>query len=406
MRASYGPECLAPVDTLVCHEIRALARINPMGPCSSGNTYRRRIRGRRRRERRELHVSPGTTFGLIGPNGAGKTTTARMIVGIFAPDGGGITWRGQAINRRTRRRFGYLPEERGLYAKMPVRDHIRYFGQLHGLTNEQSDASAERWIAAARLGQVFQARVWRTLERQPAEGQVACTLVHAPEVLVLDEPFSGLDPVNAQMLLGVFRELKTQGVTMILSSHQMWQLEDLCSSFCIISDGTNRATGTLDELRANWPTPESFASLRRRLARARCSIVWQVPVNCRFLNGVLEYVVPVETTFSDVLRTLVEADAIHAFRERRPIVRRYLHRRRRGRKSVSDFITVFKAEFLRRIRSRPFVAGLGARSGGHRALHQGAAVDGDIDARRNAECGRFRQAADKGVGSDLTGARF
>ncbi len=257
-------------------------------------------------------IAAGTTFGLIGPNGAGKTTTARLILGIFAPDGGGITWRGESVNRKTRRRFGYLPEERGLYAKMRVRDHIRYFGQLHGLTGEQSDASAQRWMARLDLGRYAERACGELSKGNQQKVQVACSLVHAPEVLVLDEPFSGLDPVNAQMLLGVFRELQTQGVTLILSSHQMWQLEELCSSFCIICEGTNRASGTLDELRANWPTRiirVSPPTMRARAVLDQVTGSRPMPV----LNGVLEYEVPVETTFSEVLRTLVEAEAITRF---------------------------------------------------------------------------------------------
>ncbi len=201
-----------------------------------------------------FRIERGQTFGLIGPNGAGKTTTMRMILGILQPDGGSISWNGAPTGAKSRRLFGYLPEERGIYGKMKVRDQIVYFGKLHGLRSPDVEKRADRWIESLGLG-VYVNRPCSELSKgNQQKVQVACAAVHQPELLVLDEPFSGLDPVNAEVLLGVLNELKEAGTTLVLSSHQMWQLEELCDAFCIIAGGANRAGGTLAELRSKLPT--------------------------------------------------------------------------------------------------------------------------------------------------------
>ncbi|MBV8370546.1 MAG: ATP-binding cassette domain-containing protein [Candidatus Eremiobacteraeota bacterium] len=199
-------------------------------------------------------VPPGSTFGLLGPNGAGKTTTMRMILGILIPDRGSVTWDGAPVDLRVRRRFGYLPEERGLYGKLKVREQIAYFGRLHGVPPPDDVARADAWIERLGLTEFAERPCAELSKGNQQKVQVACAALHDPELLVLDEPFSGLDPVNAETLLEALRALKAGGTSLILSSHQMWQIEDLCESFCVIADGTMRARGTLRELRAAWPT--------------------------------------------------------------------------------------------------------------------------------------------------------
>jgi len=199
-------------------------------------------------------VDAATTFGLLGPNGAGKTTTMRMILGILVPDGGSVTWNGAQINDGSRRHFGYLPEERGIYGKMKVREQIAYFGKLHGLREPALSKAADAWIERLGLGLYADRPCSELSKGNQQKVQVACAAVHAPQLLVLDEPFSGLDPVNADILLAVLNDLKQNGTALILSSHQMWQLEEICSRFCIIAGAANRADGSLAELRAQWPT--------------------------------------------------------------------------------------------------------------------------------------------------------
>src|SRR5579872_6289126 len=259
-----------------------------------------------------FEIPSGTTFGLLGPNGAGKTTTMRMIVGIYAPDGGSITWNDRPIDDRVRRRFGYLPEERGLYGKMKVRDQIVYFGRLHGLLDTDAKARADHWIEQLGLQQYAVRPCSELSKGNQQKVQVACAAVHDPELLILDEPFSGLDPVNADVLLATLNDLKRRGTSLVLSSHQMWQLEQICDRFCIITGGENRAGGSLAQLRAGWPTrvikvEPSTDAVRNVMQSVSGSHA--LPGE----NGALYYQVPANTEFPQLLRALVQADAITRF---------------------------------------------------------------------------------------------
>jgi ABC-2 type transport system ATP-binding protein len=256
-------------------------------------------------------IARGSTFGLLGPNGAGKTTTMRMIVGIYPVDGGSITWNDAPIDDRTRRRFGYLPEERGLYGKMKVREQIMYFGRLHGLHDPEISKRTDAWIEQLGLAEYALRPCAELSKGNQQKVQVACAAVHDPELLILDEPFSGLDPVNAEILLRTLTELKKRGTTLVLSSHQMWLLEQICDAFCIITGGENRASGTLSELRAAWPTRVIKVEPPTPALRG---ILDRVP-HARAIegNGALYYEVPVGTPYPQLLRELVAADAVTRF---------------------------------------------------------------------------------------------
>jgi len=257
-------------------------------------------------------IESGTTFGLLGPNGAGKTTTMRMILGILTPDAGNVSWDGVTIDASLRRRFGYLPEERGLYGKMKVREQIAYFGRLHGLRKPEVSKRTDYWIEHLQLGEYSNRPAAELSKGNQQKVQVACAAVHEPALLVLDEPFSGLDPVNAEMLLGVLRAQQARGTTLVLSSHQMWQLEELCTEFCIIDDGQNRASGTLAQLRAAFPTRVLRVEPASDAAR---SVLDGLP-NARRLgseDGALDYEVALGTALPDILRRLVSAEAITRF---------------------------------------------------------------------------------------------
>ncbi|HEX3550456.1 MAG TPA: ATP-binding cassette domain-containing protein [Candidatus Elarobacter sp.] len=266
-------------------------------------------------------VPAGTTFGLLGPNGAGKTTTMRMILGILIPDRGTVTWDGARIDLAVRRRFGYLPEERGLYGKLKVRDQISYFGRLHGIEPPDDQARAAAWIERLGLGEYADRPCAELSKGNQQKVQVACAALHDPELLVLDEPFSGLDPVNAETLLVALRELRDAGTTLILSSHQMWQIEDLCESFCVIADGTVRAAGTLSQLRSAWPTRvveiEPVAEPLRR--------VMDAVANARPLpqadRPALAYEVPADADIAALLRALVAAGEVTRFERVDPSLR-------------------------------------------------------------------------------------
>ncbi|MEO9169867.1 MAG: ATP-binding cassette domain-containing protein [Candidatus Baltobacteraceae bacterium] len=272
-----------------------------------------------------LSVAQGTTFGILGPNGAGKTTTMRMILGILTPDGGSVRWNGGSVGRDSRRVFGYLPEERGIYGKMKVREQITYFARLHGLRSPGVEPRVARWIDRLGLGDVAGRPCSELSKGNQQKVQVACAAVHEPQLLVLDEPFSGLDPVNADVLLSLLNELKAQGTALILSSHQMWQLEELCTSFSIISGGENRINGTLAELRARWPTrvvrvAPASPGLAEILARVDgASAAGEA-------NGAIDYSMPASTDFAALLRRLVAHAQVTRFEAMEPSLNElYLH---------------------------------------------------------------------------------
>jgi ABC-2 type transport system ATP-binding protein len=264
-----------------------------------------------------LTVERGSTFGLLGPNGAGKTTTMRMILGILLPDAGTVTWNGAPIDGDVRRRFGYLPEERGLYGKMTVRAQIMYFGRLHGLAENDAGQRADRWIERLELGAYAKRPCSELSKGNQQKVQVACAALHDPEFIILDEPFSGLDPVNAEMLLAVLRDLQARGATLVLSSHQMWQIEHLCDRFCIIAAGEVRAAGTLAELRSTWPT-RTIVVEPAQPALAAVLAAEPHAVARPESNEMLAYDVPAGTPLPPLLRRLVAAGEVSRFEQREP----------------------------------------------------------------------------------------
>lgn len=196
-----------------------------------------------------LDVEPGRMTGFVGPNGAGKTSTMRIVLGVLGPDSGEVTWNGRPLDAAARRRFGYMPEERGLYPKMRVADQLVYLARLHGL-----DAAAARRATddlLDRLGLVDRAR--DELESlslgNQQRVQLAAALVHGPDLLVLDEPFSGLDPIGVDVLAGVLREEVERGAPVLFSSHQLDLVERLCDTVAIVKDGRIVAAGDVERLR-------------------------------------------------------------------------------------------------------------------------------------------------------------
>jgi ABC-2 type transport system ATP-binding protein len=194
-------------------------------------------------------VAPGQLFGFIGANGAGKTTAMRIVLGVLEPDRGEVRWRGSSVGAATRRRFGYMPEERGLYPKMRVREQLEYLARLHGASAPDAARAAGEWIE--RLGVADRAgdRVEELSLGNQQRVQLGAALVHDPELLVLDEPFSGLDPAGVDVLSGVLRELAASGVPVVFSSHQLELVERLCEAVAIIKAGRLVASGGVSELR-------------------------------------------------------------------------------------------------------------------------------------------------------------
>jgi ABC-2 type transport system ATP-binding protein len=200
-------------------------------------------------------VTAGRMTGFVGANGAGKTTTMRIILGVLSPDSGEVTWRGARLDRPTRQRFGYMPEERGLYPKMTVSDQLVYLGQLHGLSRADARARTTALLDRLGLGERAGDPVEKLSLGNQQRVQIAAALVHDPEVLVLDEPFSGLDPLAVETVQGVLRERAAAGVPVLFSSHQLDVVERLCDDLVIISNGLIRAAGSRNELRASYAMP-------------------------------------------------------------------------------------------------------------------------------------------------------
>jgi ABC-2 type transport system ATP-binding protein len=264
-----------------------------------------------------FRIEDATTFGLLGPNGAGKTTTMRMILGILIPDAGRIMWNGAPIRDDSRRHFGYLPEERGIYGKMKVREQIAYFAKLHGLRDPALSKRVDAWIERLGLSAYVDRPCSELSKGNQQKVQVACAAVHAPQLLVLDEPFAGLDPVNAEVLLSLLNELREGGTTLVLSSHQMWQMETLCSSFCIIAGGENRVDGTLSELRAAWPTRVVRVSPQSQPVRDLLDSIAGARVLTP-VDGAIDYQVPATTDFAQLLRALVSIAPVTKFEALEP----------------------------------------------------------------------------------------
>jgi ABC-2 type transport system ATP-binding protein len=195
-------------------------------------------------------VGAGQLFGFVGPNGAGKTTAMRIVLGVLEPDGGTVRWRGRALDAVARARFGYMPEERGLYPKMRVADQLVHFARLHGIGADGARAAAARWLARLGLAEVAGRRTETLSLGNQQRAQLGAALVHDPELLVLDEPFSGLDPVGVDVLSEVLRERAREGVPVVFSSHQLELVERLCDAVAIIRDGRVVASGPVADLRA------------------------------------------------------------------------------------------------------------------------------------------------------------
>ena len=195
-------------------------------------------------------VTEGEMVGFVGPNGAGKTTAMRIALGVLAPDSGEVRWRDKPVDQNVRRRFGYMPEERGLYPKMRVLDQLAYLATLHGLSRADATAEAGRMIDVLGVADRARDRTDALSLGNQQRVQLAAALVHRPEVLVLDEPFSGLDPVGVDVLSGVLRERAEAGVPVVFSSHQLDLVERLCESVVLINRGRIVAAGRIADLRS------------------------------------------------------------------------------------------------------------------------------------------------------------
>jgi len=197
-------------------------------------------------------IPQGGVFGLLGPNGAGKTSTIRMMIGITAPDSGQINLFGKPFERKSLNKVGYLPEERGLYKKMKIIEQLIFLGELHGMTAANARQQAVNWCKRLEIDAWLQKKVEELSKGMQQKIQFIAALLHDPDFIIMDEPFFGLDPVNATLLKDVMLDLKKQGKTILFSTHRMDQVEKLCDSICLINKGNAVLQGDLKTIKAGY----------------------------------------------------------------------------------------------------------------------------------------------------------
>ena len=198
-----------------------------------------------------FEVNKPGVFGLLGTNGAGKTTTIRMLLGIIKKDSGEITWNGKQVERRTVN-FGYLPEERGVYPKTKIQDQLMYFAQLKGMNKADATKEINKWAKVLKVDEYLPMTAEKLSKGNQQKVQFMTAIIHNPELIVLDEPFSGLDPVNTEILKNVIIELVNQGKYIIMSSHQMASIEEFCKDILILNKGKTVLKGNLKEIKEGY----------------------------------------------------------------------------------------------------------------------------------------------------------
>ena len=200
----------------------------------------------------DFTIPEGEMFGLLGTNGAGKTTTFRMIIGIMNPTSGEISWNGKQINQSMSSLIGYLPEERGLYPKLKVSEQLLYFARLRGMSKNEAYKEMDVWLERFKVPEYKNKKVEELSKGNQQKIQLIASVLHKPKLLILDEPFSGLDPVNVEMLKDSVIELRNQGTTIVFSSHRMEHVEELCEHLCILQKGSAVVSGHLKDIKRSF----------------------------------------------------------------------------------------------------------------------------------------------------------
>jgi ABC-2 type transport system ATP-binding protein len=251
-----------------------------------------------------LRIRQGALFGLLGPNGAGKTTTLRMLMRILIPDEGSIQVLGEPLSAETQDRIGYLPEERGLYPRMQVRKLLVFLGALKGLPEGEANRRARDWLERLELGAWSEKKVIDLSKGMQQKVQFIAAVIHRPPLLILDEPFTGLDPINAVVVKDIMLELRQQGSTIVLSTHRMEQVEMMCDSICLINQGRNILDGELQAIKK---------SLGKNTVRIECSgdgeFLRQMPALVQCVNhfgAVIEAKLTPGADPQEILKTAVE----------------------------------------------------------------------------------------------------
>ena len=248
-------------------------------------------------------VEPGEIFGLLGPNGAGKTTLIRIILDIFKPDTGSISVLGGPLTEAKKDQIGYLPEERGLYQDIPLERCLVYLASLKGLAGDEARRRIDDYLIRFELDASRHKKVRELSKGMQQKAQLIVTLVHRPHLVIIDEPFSALDPINTQMVKDLLREQREAGVTIIMCTHQMHQVEELCDRLVLINHGQTMLYGKLNDIRRQYASQEVTVRTLQELPTDLPGVAAIQP-----LNGSTHLHLQKGTTPQDILRTLVARD--------------------------------------------------------------------------------------------------
>ena len=268
-----------------------------------------------------FEVQRGEIFGILGPNGAGKTSTIRMICGITLPDSGTIEFLGRPMNEELQSKIGYLPEERGLYKKMKVGDVLLYFAQLKGLSRAEAKARIEHWAKRFEAEAWLKKKVDELSKGMQQKVQFMSVLLHEPELLILDEPFSGLDPINSELMMDVILEFKEAGKAILFSTHRMEQVEKICDSIVLINNGEAILSGKVREVKRSYGKNRIHLDfegdgsfLQTLLEQGKVEVTARSPksVELKLLNG---------TTSREILATASDRAEITRFELAEPSLR-------------------------------------------------------------------------------------
>lgn len=200
-----------------------------------------------------LSVKEGEIYGLLGANGAGKTTTMRMVLGLIYPDGGQISYNGKSFSPELQHLMGYLPEERGMYPKVKVSEQINYLGRLRGMSAKEADESLKYWLEKFEVPEYYDKRIEELSKGNQQKMGFIAAVVHRPQILILDEAFSGLDPVNVELLKSTVKEMRDEGTSILFSTHRMEHVEELCQNITILQRGNSVVEGSIREIKSRYP---------------------------------------------------------------------------------------------------------------------------------------------------------
>ncbi|CAM3474534.1 ABC transporter ATP-binding protein [Marinicrinis lubricantis] len=262
-----------------------------------------------------LQVEKGEIYGLLGANGAGKTTTMRMVLGLIYPDGGKISYFGKPYEKEITRRFGYLPEERGLYPKVKVADQVIYLAQLKGMSKSDADRQLKYWLDRFDVPENYNRKVEELSKGNQQKIQFIAAIIHKPDIIIMDEAFSGLDPVNVELLKSTVKELRDQGTSILFSTHRMEHVEELCRNITILHRSNTVLQGNVKEIKKRFPKEKVILAADKEIKGLE-SIpgVQQVIRN----ENYLEVKITEERAADQILRTAMEQAAIQRFEVKEP----------------------------------------------------------------------------------------